>query len=44
MSNLGILYFRNRLLNKVLKININELIVFEINKSIKVTNKRIYSS
>jgi hypothetical protein len=44
MSNLGILYFRNRLVNKVLKININELIVFEINKSIKVTNKRIYSS
>nr|AIM52762.1 ClpN [Ochromonas sp. CCMP1393] len=41
---LGILYFRNKLLRKVLKIDLPELIRLEVNKSIKVTNKRKYSS
>lgn len=41
---LGILYFRNKLLKNVLKVNLPELIELEVNKSIKVTNKRKYSS
>ena len=40
----GVQLFRNMLINELTKVNIFKLISIEIKKSIKVTNKRKYSS